>query len=316
MMNELLLPVNVPLVEAIQTKLCELGILDPIIGGDKATPFKPVRFADGRIGPNTRNAIAAFSRYSRLAQPEGRLSPDLFQLLAAGSPEAVFPMQLNPVAGDSDQVLFAKRILRYMQRKGYWIARAPDMFNIVYVEGVDADGTPNADRFNEWNDRRCVIRILPGGQPEMLVNDQATTEPGHFYTQNPTNQRGVARIAFGQYKAWMDGKHRGVQPALVQQGPVRLHRDINKNGIRDAADPIDIGSNFGINQHSTSLYSIPDLVNKYSAGCLVGRRFRWHMSFLHIIRQDWRYATNKSYMFMTTVIDGVDLAKEEPLIAM
>jgi hypothetical protein len=311
--DDLRLPTLIPVVEAIQTRLCELGILDPIIIGDKLTPFKPVRLADGRFGPETLNAIATFHRYIRSSRQEALLHPDFFQALANSTADAFFPVQFNPLAGDSQQVIFAKRILRYMRKKEYWIARAPDMFNIVYVEGVDGNGKPNADRLNEWNDRRCVIRILPGGQPEMLVNDQATTEPGQFYTQIPSNPQGVARIAFGQYKAWKDGKHRGRQPALVQCGMVRLHRDLNKNGRRDAADPIDVGDSFGINQHSTSQIITPEFVNKYSSGCLVGRRYAYHLSFLHIIRQDFRYVGNRGYMFMSAILNGDDLAREEPV---
>lgn len=311
--GDLRLPANRMLVEAMQAQLCQLGILDPSIQGDVRTPFRPVRLADGVAGAETRAGIAAFHRYTGLSQQGAGLSPGFFKALADSMPSLVFPIRFDPLPGDSGQVLFAKRILRLMEKKGYWIARAPDMFNIVYVEGVDAAGIPNNDLLNEWNDRRCVIRILPGGQPEMLVNDQATTEPGRFYTMNPEVSLGVARLAFGQYKAWRDGRHKGVQPALVQRGPVRLHRDMNRNGIRDAADPIDVGDSFGINQHSTSQHTTPSQVNKYSAGCLVGRRFRWHLSFLHIVRQDIRFVLNKNYLFMSTIINGDELMKEEPM---
>jgi hypothetical protein len=304
---------NRALTEAIQTCLCRLGLLDPVIGGDKQTPFRPISFADGAAGPETRNAIAAFHRHARLPEPEGLLRPAFFSALIASDPEHFFPLRLDPQPGDSKQVQFAKRILRYKQKKDFWIARAPDMFNIVYVEGVEPYGEPNRNALNFWDDRRCVIRILPGGQPEMLVNDQATTEPGHFYTMNPMNRFGAARMAFGQYKAWRDGLHRGAQPSLVQRGPVRLHRDMNKNGVRDADDPIEIGSGFGINQHSTRQGLEPAQVGQWSAGCLVGRRYPWHLHFMHIVRQDFRFVHHPAYMFMTTVIDGHDLAKVEPL---
>lgn len=297
---------NSPLVKAIQTRLCEFGILDPVIGGDKINPFGPIAYADGILGRNTSNAIAAFHRYLQLPQQVGRLEPMFFKLLADSTPGIFFPLQLNPLPGDSAQDLLAKRILRYMTNKNYWIARAADMFNIVYVEGIDGSGKPNKDQFNEWNDRRCVIRILPDGQPEMLVNDLATTEPGKLSKENQ-NAKGAARIAFGQYKAWKAGLHKGTQLALRQASNLRVHRDLNNNHIRDRADLIDVNNNFAINQHTTKLNSAPNMVNDFSAGCLVGRRYPYHLSFLYILQQDWRYKTNPNYMFMTTVINGDEL---------
>jgi hypothetical protein len=175
------------------------------------------------------------------------------------------------------------------------------------VEGMNADGTLNKDTPNEWNDRRFVIQISKGGKPKMLVNEQATTEPGRFYTENPLNTNGAARIAFGQYKAWVMGKHQGWQPALVHRGRLRVHRDKLKNYVRDASDPIDIGTDFGINQHSTSPNQTPELVNKHSAGCLVGRNYEAHLAFLKLLTKDVRYDLNKGYMFVSAVIAGTDM---------
>lgn len=311
--NDLGLSGNVAITAEIQEQLCDLGILDPRIGGDERTPFGPVNKSDGKLGVNTRNAITAFHSYNQLQNIDNLLDPDFFQAIEETPSNALFPIQFDDKPEDDPQTRLAKRVLRYMEKKKLWVARAPDMFNIVYVEGIDADGQPNDDRFNEWNDRRMVIRILPGGQPEMLINDLATTEPGRYYTANPLNRLGAARIAFGQYKAWVDGLHKGRQPALVQRGNLRVHRDLNKDGFRSASDPIMVGDSFGINQHSTSDDLALAFVDRFSAGCLVGRRFRWHLSFLQTVRQDFRYRMNKAYIFMATVINGDDLAKEEPL---
>jgi peptidoglycan hydrolase-like protein with peptidoglycan-binding domain len=301
------------LVRSIQTKLCDCGVLDPIILGNSQTPFRPIRPDDGVLGPETKNGIAIFQQRMGLFQDlSGNLIPDFFKKLHESAPDELFPLQFIPHAEDNQQVRFAKRILRYMKRKGYWIARSPNMFNIVYVEGVDSRGRLLSNTPNYWNDRRCVIRILPGGLPEMLVNDAATTEPGRIYTLNPVNPKGAARIAFGQYKAWRYGLHRGRQPALVQRSNVRLHRDMNMNFRRDPSDKIDIGYGYGINQHSTKFNYDPLEVDEFSAGCLVGRRYNYHLSFLYIIRHDYRYVHNPNYLFMTTVINGRELIEMEP----
>lgn len=304
--DEINLSENKDAARELQTRLCDLGILDPLINGDKDKPFGPVGKADGSVGPMTRNAIYEFCRLSGVPYTDRLLTPAMARALVKADPDKFLPIQFDNKSTDDTKTRFAKRILRCMRAKGFWIARSPNTYNIVYVEGVNSDGRENPDTFDEWNDRRTVIRIAPGGKPEMLVNDQATTEPGKFYTVNPMHSQGAARIAFGQYKAWVDGLHQGEQPALVQRGDLRVHRDIDKSGTRNKIDPIDVGDWFGINQHSTDPKITPALVGKYSAGCLVGRRYTWHTKFLKIVRKDYRYLMNKSYLFITTVIAGDD----------
>ncbi|MCB0576867.1 MAG: hypothetical protein KDC61_20075 [Saprospiraceae bacterium] len=304
--DELNLPENRGAAIELQTRLCDLGILDPVIGGDAATPFGPVAKADGMIGPMSRSAIFEFCRLAELEYTDRLLTPGIMKALIKADPEKFLPVEFENNKFDDTRTRFAKRLLRCMRAKGYWISRSPNTYNIVYVEGVNSDGRENPDKFDEWNDRRTVIRITPGGKPEMVVNDQSTTEPGKFYTVHPLHSLGAARIAFGQYKAWADGLHQGVQPALVQRGPLRVHRDLDKSGTRNRKDPIDIGEWFGINQHTTSAKKTPALVGKYSAGCLVGRRYSWHLKFLRFVRKDYRYQMNRSYLFISTVLAGDD----------
>lgn len=311
--DELNLPANRQAAQALQSQLCDLGILDPEIGGDAATPFGPVGKGDGIIGANSRAAILEFCRLAKLPYTEKQLTPLILQRLVAAQPETFLPIEFGLASDDSPSMRLAKRIAHYMQTQGYWIARSPRMCNIVYVEGMNANGTTNADLENQWNDRRIVFRIAPNSRPQMLVNDQATTEPGTHYIWNPLNPNGAARIAFGQYKAWAVGLHRGVQPALVQREKLKLHRDLNKDGFRNASDPIDIGKTFGVNQHSTKPGAAPEFVDSYSAGCLVGRRWAWHLSFLNIVKQDVRYRQNQGYLFISTIISADDLAREEPI---
>ena len=290
----------------IQTILCDLGILDPGFSGSASTPFGPTEKADGVLGLNSRNALFTFSKLRDIPYLDTSISPVLARELLLATPDTVLPMHTKIRSVDSKQTILAKKLVIYMQRKGYWIARHPEMVNIIYSEGMDPDGKENKDAQNKWNDRRMAFRIKPNGNPQMLLNHDATTEPGSYYVQHPLNPSGAARVAFGQYKAWVDGLHKGVQPALVQSGPIRVHRDKNKDGKRSPTDPMEIGSTFGINQHSTSAgYQSTD-IDKYSAGCLVSRNYADHVKFLARVRKDKRYALNKSYMFITTVIAGDD----------
>lgn len=198
----------------------------------------------------------------------------------------------------------AESIIRYMLSLGQHVDYDGGL-NIVYAEGSNQDLTPNADTPNRWNDRRMIIQRY-GGAWHIVFNTDATTEPGKFYTNNPMNPLGAARIAFGQYEAWQFGLHQGVQPALVQVLPVKVHRDMNKDGKRSPTDPIEIGI-FGINQHTTKAGVTPAFVDRYSAGCLVGLNVPLHTKFLSLLKQEYRYKKNKKYIFETAILDGSKL---------
>ncbi|MBU6340319.1 MAG: peptidoglycan-binding protein [Bacteroidetes bacterium] len=297
-----------PAVLSLQTILCDLGILDPIIGGSETRDFGPIGKADGSIGQNTRNAIYEFCRLSGLAyDQEGGLSLAAIHTLAVVDPNTFINIVWDNAPDDTLDTRFAKRVLRYMRKKGYWIARSPNACNIIYLEGVNANGSLNADEPNQWNDRRLVVRIAPGGKPEILLNQEATTEPG-IPSVRMINPSGTARIGFGQYKSWKQGLHKERQLALVQTGPVKIYRDKNRDHQRDG-DKVYVGV-FGINQHSTN--NLPLYVGNYSIGCLVGRYYQEHLQFLLTVKSDYRFLLNTEYTFISTVISGKDLQKEEP----
>jgi hypothetical protein len=204
-------------------------------------------------------------------------------------------------------MLSAAAILNYMTRKNYVISESVREINIVYIEGMDRDGDLNNDLPNCFNDIRLVIQFV-GGKPTIVGCWEGTTEPGAYYTYNPMNRLGAARIAFGQYKAWKVGTHGNSQPheALVQVAPVKVHRDLDRNFIR-TGDRVDEGL-FGINQHWG--YDLPESnIGQASAGCLVGRTRKGHREFMAIVKSDRRYRENPNYIFVTTVIAGDDLYK-------
>lgn len=212
---------------------------------------------------------------------------------------------------------FTERILAYMRLKGYEIATGAGEVNIVYIEGCDADGRPNADRIDEFNDLRIVITHDGAGLPQMILCEPATTEPGRAPTLSQAARRrgGVARIAFGQYKAWMVGYHQGRKdhPALVQVRPVTVLRDYNQDGKRPGDAP-DTGL-FGINQHGTSPRYKGKTVGNFSAGCSVGQVWTRHLYFVGLCKADPRYQADSEFIFTATYIDGDDLARVCPIPA-
>ncbi|QJW90579.1 peptidoglycan-binding protein [Spirosoma taeanense] len=270
----------------IQTRLITLGCLD--------AP------ADGDFGPVSKLALRLYARQIGI-QLDETIEVLLAQSLLDFSADTFMPLTLG-----ND---FASRIIRYMQLRNFWVAKLPGFLNIVYVEGANEDGMPNADEFNKFNDRRIVIEIADN-KPTIRMNVLATTEPGRFFTDKPENLLGAARIAFGQYKSWRVGLHKAQTPsahkALVQVANVSVHRDLNKDGKR-TGDKIDVGSGFGINQHS-GFNADPNNIGRASAGCLVSRSTKDHEQFMKLVETDRRFSeASQGYKFISTIIAGDDL---------
>ncbi|PSB33774.1 hypothetical protein [Chlorogloea sp. CCALA 695] len=155
-----------------------------------------------------------------------------------------------------------------------------------------------------------ILLEIVGGVPQIIGNWEATTEPGNYYTRNPMNSGGAARIKFGQYTSWRVGLHgKDRHEALVQVAPVSVHRDFNKD-FKRTGDRITTGL-YGINQHWG--YDLPlNNISTASAGCLVGRSHGGHREFMNLIKTDSRYRQDPSFIFTTTIIPGDELAKLFP----
>lgn len=275
---------NKDLVIEIQTVLSGLGIIDPPI--------------DGNLGPITLWGMDTFKQLNKIPSSVFLDKATATALLNA---KVVSLLPLKP-AND-----FAGKIVNYMLKKEFWIARVVNCVNIVYVEGMNTNGKLNKDKPNIFNDIRMIIGINSKRVPFIRGIWEATTEPGKFYTENPMNESGAARIKFGQYRAWAIGEHgEGIHKheALRQVEDLPVHRDLNKDYKR-TGDAIEIGM-FGINQHWG--YDNPiDNIGRASAGCLVGRERDEHKTFMKILKTDPKYKVNNRYRYHTAIIAGDDL---------
>ena len=274
------------LAREVQQRLADMGLLDPP--------------TDGQFGAVSQWATHAWLR--KLGTPD---KPSLDREAARAlleSVDTVFPLNTPDT--------LAGRVVEAMQTQGFWVNRHPDCLNIVYIEGMDPDGEPNLDAPNEFNDLRLLLRINKAGNPEIVAQWEATTEPGTFYTKiQKLDPNGAARIAFGQYKAWVVGMHNQSKPsrheALVQATDITVFRDLNEDFEREG-DRTFVGT-FGINQHWGFDLPLKSIGNA-SAGCLVGRTKQGHREFMAAIEQDPRYVASHGYRFMTTVMPARDVA--------
>jgi len=204
----------------------------------------------------------------------------------------------------------ADKLIRYATAKQWHIDTRPGVPNIFYIEGSNADGTPNADKPDGWNDRRIVVVFDTFGKPWCSLNGAATTEPGVSSTNSKAAQKlgGVARIQFGQFRVWRNGYHKGdkAHRALVQVLPLDVHRDFNRDGKRTGDK---IGPATGINQHGTRPGINSKKVGGYSAGCLVGQYWATHLDFMDIMDSHPDYIADKNYLYYTAVINGDEFGK-------
>ncbi|MFN0034204.1 MAG: hypothetical protein ACKVUS_03995 [Saprospiraceae bacterium] len=315
---------NHALAFELQWQLTKLGLLDPLIGASVMDDFEVMQKQDGEFGRESRLALSLFCDLVGLPYQQALTAP-IAQALLDAEARTLLPLNFDPLAGDTLTETFAKRILRYMRDKDYWIARHPQMINIVYLEGANPGGQKNADEDNSWNDLRLLLKVKSNGQPEVFFSAVATTEPSKSYAQKIKDDREVrnnlsnpyaARIAFGQYKAWNMGQHifsnGSAQPALKHNWkfPVLVHRDKDASGTRNSRDIMDWG--LGINQHTTYVNESPR-VGTWSTGCLVGHKPTEHTNFLELLKTDIRLVSNAGYTFMTTIIAGDKLQAEQPM---
>lgn len=277
-------------VKRLQHGLTLVGYLDPNIKGYQVFDH------DGIYGPNTAGAFSAFvnSRFENPGDIEDIEMDRVFAEIECG-PQLILD--------DSP----ASKIVQYMLDHNMYISMAPGTKNIVYLEGVSAQFERfwlNDNNVDEWNDMRLLLEVK-NGEPDIVLACEATTGPGKYYIDNPMNPAGTARIAYGQYKSWVVGKHKGTQEALVQSKPVLVYRDVNKDGKRDG-DKLHV-QEYTINQHTTTPMYNGASVGRFSAGCLVGKHYGSHMVFMARIKEDPRWQANAAYVFMTAILDGKNI---------
>ena len=247
--------------------------------------------ADGQLGPVTIAAVAQFQAFCKTN--EQGIGKQTCKLLIEVS--SLSFGEVKPGPG------LASTIAAFYQSQNWYFSRSTGEVNICYLEGADADGQQNNDAPNEWNDRRILWKVQDG-VPVITGNWTASCEPGWWYTLNPMNPRGCARIKNpAQYKAWRIGTHGGAKPhpALVQVAPIEIFRDHNKDMIR-LGDKLESGL-FGIHQHWG--YGM-EFVDRSSAGCMVAPDWGGHLAFIAGCKSDRRYKLNPAYTFSTAFIPG------------
>lgn len=188
-------------------------------------------------------------------------------------------------------------ILAILMRKGYIIYTRHFELNIVGVRSSNA-------KPNNFDD---IIHILYKREDgEWIINSfPATTDPGTYWLKTFVNPDGTAILKPGQYKdSYCIGVHRGKYQALVQQKPVTVLRDSNKDNVLDFGNQKEQTGIFGINIHHASVKGTTKYVDNYSAGCQVLADINDFNLLMQLAeRQKKLYGNNFTY----TLIEEKDL---------
>jgi hypothetical protein len=172
-------------------------------------------------------------------------------------------------AKTSSPTLFIKKtsimlsaIINTLTRKGYIINIRPFELNIVGIRNTN-------HKPNSFDDTISIFYKREDGQ--WIINTcKATTDPGTYWLKTFMNPDGTAILKPGQYKnSHRIGIHRNKYQALVQQNPVTVLRDTNKDEQLDFNSTKEQTGIFGINIHRASVKGITRSVDKHSAGCQV-----------------------------------------------
>lgn len=246
---------------------------------------------DGEFGTKSKAAFSEFKSTHFLNSPDK---------LGASAAKSLLALS-NTITGDD----LASKIIRRMQALGFKVFKGRGEVNLIYLEGVNADGTPNSDRLDEFNDRRILL-VFENNKPKIIGNYLGSSEIGAYYTYNRMNPLGGARIAIdAQFTAWAVGYHgygNSEHEALVQVGEVTVCRDDNEDGMR-TGDYQDTGY-FGINYHSAF---DSENVGRWSAGCLIVQSHADHQESMELLKRDPRYLSNPDFIFTIAILDGQKL---------
>lgn len=187
-----------------------------------------------------------------------------------------------------------------LQEKGFKTFNRPFELNIVGVRS-------NSIKPNSFDDHITAFFKDSNGNWQFHPF-AATTDPGTYWLQNPINPQGTAILKHGQYlNSHRIGLHRGKYLAVVQQRPITVIRDYDRNASLDLLNGKEQTGLFGINIHHAAVNGTTKSVDKYSAGCQVFANindFNLFMTFAQKHKQ--LYGNNFTY----TLIDERAIVRE------
>ena len=185
-------------------------------------------------------------------------------------------------------------------QKGFKTFSRPFELNIVGIRS-------NSTKPNSFDDTLNIYYKTSDGKWQ-FHQFAATTDPGTYWLMNPMNPQGTAIVKHGQYiNSHRIGMHRGKYLALVQQRPLTIIRDYDRNATLDFMNGKEETGIYGINIHHASVNGTTKIVDKYSAGCQVFANINDFNLFMQLAERHKQLYGNE---FSYTLIDERALVRE------
>jgi hypothetical protein len=193
-----------------------------------------------------------------------------------------------------------QKIISIIRRNGYQLYTRPYELNIV---GLRSENTI-ANRFDD--EIHVFYKTAKGNWQYHIF--KATTDPGTYWLLNPMQPQGTAILAQGQYlNAYQIGLHRGQYTALVEQKPVTVIRDYDRNAKLDFNNGQKTTGEYGINIHRAMVHGDTLKVDNWSAGCQVFENGEAFQLFMQLCEQHRSLYGNQ---FTYTLIDFRAIQRE------
>jgi len=163
------------------------------------------------------------------------------------------------------------QLFEHMNKLGYAVFKSGDYdLNLFGIRSKDLEPTT----FNDW--LGCAYKVDGKWHLDYWP---ATTDPGLYWRENPSNVKGTAVLVPDQYRStYTIDLHAGKYLALCQRaGTVTVWRDANRDAVLDLDGSNEETGYFGINIHASANDPYhedrdrgpDDEVGKWSAGCQV-----------------------------------------------
>lgn len=187
---------------------------------------------------------------------------------------------------------------KLFKRKGYaYFTNGAYNLNIIGIRRKGIFVT------NSFDDYLVVIYNTNIGTSTRQIYS-ITTDPGINYIKNFDNKKGTAILVPGQYRgAFKLGLHRGKYKALVQNKPLKVYRDRNKDNNYDFDSKSIEEGIFGINIHKAGNLSVR--IDNWSAGCQVFASAPQYNSFIRLCEEQIKQGHGSTFTY--TLIKEEDL---------
>lgn len=168
---------------------------------------------------------------------------------------------------------------KLFKKKGYaFFTQGCYNLNII---GIRRAGNVVTNIFDDYLVLIYNTNTPKGGIRQSKKIYSITTDPGITYMHNPISKEGTAILVPGQYReAYKIGLHKGSYKALIQNKPLKVYRDSNKDDIYDWDENTIKEGFYGINIHKAGTNS--KKIDNWSAGCQVFANVEDFMSFMKI----------------------------------